>query len=103
MTNIKRFLTLLLISTITLSVWGATATLNTVSTKDVASTAGASVSLSFSGVTCTCTKNSANSPGFYTKDGIVRYYGSDVMTLSVASGNTITQIDFSYYSGTSTA
>lgn len=103
MKTFKRFLTLLLISTITLSVWGATATLNTVSTKDVASTAGASVSLSFSGVTCTCTKNSANSPGFYTKDGIVRYYGSDVMTLSVASGNTITQIDFSYYSGTNTA
>ena len=103
MKTFKRFLTLLLISTLTLSVWGATATLNTVSTKDVASTAGASVSLSFSGVTCTCTKNSSNSPGFYTKDGIVRYYGSDVMTLSVASGNTITQIDFSYYSGTNTA
>lgn len=103
MTNFKRFLTLFLFALFTVSVWGTEATLNSVGTKDVASTDGGSVSLTFNGVTCTCTKHSANSPGFYTKDGIVRYYSSDVMTLSVTSGNTISQIDFTYYSGTSTA
>lgn len=103
MTTLKRFLTLFFIALLTVSVWGTEATLNSVSTKDVASTDGGSVSLTFNGVTCICTKHSANSPGFYTKDGIVRYYSSDVMTLSVTSGNTISQIDFTYYSGTSTA
>lgn len=102
-TCFKRFLTLSFLALLAASVWGTEATLNSVGTKDVASTDGGSVSLTFNGVTCTCTKHSANSPGFYTKDGIVRYYSSDVMTLSVTSGNTISQIDFTYYSGTSTA
>ena len=74
--------------------------MNSVGTKNVATTAGASVSLAFDGVTCTCTKHSVNQPGFYTSSGIVRYYSTDVMTLSVASGNTITQIDFAMTSGT---
>lgn len=103
MTTFKRFLTLFLITTLTafsVQVWGTEATLNSVSTKDVATTVGASVSLEFDGVTCTCTRHSTNQPGFYTSSGIVRYYSTDVMTLSVASGNTITQIDFVMTSGT---
>ncbi len=103
MKNFKHFLTLFLITTLTafsVNVWGTEATLNSVSTKDVATAAGASVSLEFDGVTCTCTRHSSNQPGFYTSSGIVRYYANDVMTLSVASGNTITQIDFVMTSGT---
>ncbi len=103
MTTFKRFLTLSLMTVLTafsVQVWGTEATLNSVSTKDVATTVGASVSLEFDGVTCTCTRHSTNQPGFYTSSGIVRYYSTDVMTLSVASGNTITQIDFVMTSGT---
>lgn len=82
------------------SVWGATATLSSVSTKEVATTNGGSVSKDFDGVTCTCTKNSTNQPGFYTSSGIVRYYNTDVMTLFVPSGSAITQIVFTMNSGT---
>lgn len=84
--------------------WADTeAVLNSVGTKEVTSATVSSVSKVFDGVTCLIERHSSNAPGFYTGSGIVRYYGSDVMTLSVESGNTITQIDFSYYSGTSSA
>ena len=80
--------------------WGAEATLSSISTKNVVTTKGQSVSTTFDGVTCTVTRNSGNQPGFYTSSGIVRYYSSDVMKLSVASGNVITKIVFAMNSGT---
>ena len=80
--------------------WGAEATLSSISTKNVVTTKGQSVSTTFDGVTCTVTRNSGNQPGFYTSSGIVRYYSSDVMKLSVASGNVITKIVFTMNSGT---
>lgn len=83
-----------------LNVWGEEATLDKVSTKEVVTTAGGTVSKEFDGVTCLIKRNSSNQPGFYTSSGIVRYYSKDVMTLSVASGNTITKIEFNMNSGT---
>ena len=81
--------------------WGEeTATLSSISSKNVVTSKGQSVSTSFGNVTCKVTKNSGNEPGFYTKEGIVRYYENDVMTLSVPAGNTITKIVFTMYSGT---
>jgi len=84
-------------------VWGEEASLTSISTKDVTPQGnddkGATVSKEFNGVTCLITKNSANQPGFYTSQGIVRYYSSDVMTLSVESGNVITKIEFVMNSG----
>ena len=79
--------------------WGAEATLSSISTKDVVTTKGQSVSTTFGDVTCKVTRNSGNQPGFYTSSGIVRYYSEDVMTLSVPSGNTITEVVFTMNSG----
>lgn len=75
------------------------ATLNSVSTKEVVSTKGGSVSKSFNDVTCQITRNSGNQPGFYTSSGIVRYYSADVMKLAVPSGYVITRIELTYTSG----
>ncbi len=79
--------------------WGAEATLSSISTKNVVTTKGQSVSTTFGDVTCKVTRNSGNQPGFYTSSGIVRYYGEDVMTLSVPSGNTITKVVFTMNTG----
>jgi hypothetical protein len=79
--------------------WGAEATLSSISTKNVVTTKGQSVSTTFGDVTCKVTRNSGNEPGFYTSSGIVRYYSGDVMTLSVPSGNTITKVVFTMNSG----
>ena len=79
--------------------WGAEATLSSISTKNVVTTKGQSVSTTFDDVTCKVTRNSGNQPGFYTSSGIVRYYSEDVMTLSVPSGNTITKVVFTMNSG----
>ena len=79
--------------------WGAEATLSSISTKNVVTTKGQSVSTTFGDVTCKVTRNSGNQPGFYTSSGIVRYYSGDVMTLSVPSGNTITKVVFTMNSG----
>ena len=79
--------------------WGAEATLSSISTKNVVTTKGQSVSTTFGDVTCKVTRNSGNQPGFYTSSGIVRYYSEDVMTLSVPSGNTITKVVFTMNSG----
>ena len=80
--------------------WGAEATLSSISTKNVVTSKGGSVSTTFGDVTCTVTRNSGNQPGFYTSSGIVRYYSTDVMKLSVASGNVIKKIVFTMNSGT---
>ena len=79
--------------------WGAEATLSSISTKNVVTTKGQSVSTTFGDVTCKVTRNSGNQPGFYTSSGIVRYYEEDVMTLSVPSGNTITKVVFTMNTG----
>ena len=79
--------------------WGAEATLSSISSKNVVTTKGQSVSTTFGDVTCKVTRNSGNQPGFYTSSGIVRYYGEDVMTLSVPSGNTITKVVFTMNTG----
>ena len=79
--------------------WGAEATLSSISTKNVVTTKGQSVSTTFGDVTCKVTRNSGNQPGFYISSGIVRYYNGDVMTLSVPSGNTITKVVFTMNSG----
>lgn len=96
MKKITFFLCALLISAMS---FAKTATLSSISTKNVATESGASVSTTFDGVTCTVTKNSSNDPGFYTSKGIVRYYSTDVMTLSVESGYVITRIEFTMNSG----
>lgn len=96
MKKITFLLSALLISMMS---FAETATLSSISTKNVATQNGASVSTTFDGVTCTVTKNSSNQPGFYTSSGIVRYYTKDVMTLSVESGYAITRIDFTMNSG----
>ena len=98
-TMLKHYAFMLLFLLGSLNVWGAEATLNKVSTKEVVTTAGGTVSKEFGGVTCLLKRNSSNQPGFYTSSGIVRYYSKDVMTLSVASGNTITKIEFNMNSG----
>ena len=99
-TMLKHYAFMLLFLLGSLNVWGGEATLNKVSTKEVVTTAGGTVSKEFGGVTCLIKRNSGNQPGFYTSSGIVRYYSKDVMTLSVASGNTITKIEFNMNSGT---
>jgi len=102
MKKLKLFFACLLMAVLSIGqVWADTqAVLNSVSTKEVVSTAGQSVSKVFDGVTCQVTKTGGStSPGFYTSSGIVRYYTNDVMTLSVESGNTISQIDFVMTSG----
>ena len=98
-TNLKVFMTLLLLCGVC-SAWGETATLSSVSTKNVAGTGVASVSLNFGNVTCTVERTGgANNPGFYTSSGIVRYYKNDKMTLSVPSGYIITKVEFAMESG----
>lgn len=76
------------------------ATLKSISTKEVVTTKGGSVSHTFNDVTCTVVRNSGNQPGFYTSSGIVRYYSTDVMTLSVPNNYVITKIEFTMESGT---
>ena len=98
-TMLKHYALMLLFLLGSLNVWGEEATLDKVSTKEVVTTAGGTVSKEFGGVTCLIKRNSGNQPGFYTSSGIVRYYSKDVMTLSVASGNTITKIEFNMNSG----
>ncbi len=93
-------LTLIFTLLLSVNVWGTEAALTSVSTKNVVETKGESVSLTFGDVTCNVTRNSANQPGFYTSSGIVRYYSTDVMTLSVPSGSTISKIVFVMTSGT---
>ncbi len=81
--------------------WAETATFdgNVIKTKKVVETKGASVSLTVKEVTCTVTRNSSNQPGFYTSNGLIRYYSGDIMTLSVSDGNVITGISFNMNSG----
>ena len=100
MNKLKLFFACLLMAVLSIGqLWATEAVLNSVSSKEVVTTSGGSVSKVFDGVTCLITRNSSNQPGFYTSSGIVRYYSGDIMTLSVASGSTITQIDFVMNSG----